>query len=230
MNEFLESLDTFGITLTLLVYIAASWLRSKVHHPLVNPMLITVVVLIATLALSGTSFASYNNSASILSFMLTPVTVCLAVPLYLQLQELRRNVWAILAGICTGTLAGLSVTLLYAKLVGLSVTEFATLLPRSITTPMGLGASEKIGGIATVTVAIIVLTGIWGNLVGRTFLRLIRVREPIARGVALGTSSHGMGTTLAFELGQVEGAMSSLSIAITGVITVALLPIFLRFM
>jgi predicted murein hydrolase (TIGR00659 family) len=228
MSEFFGSLGTLGVAITVLAYVGATWLRAKVNHPLVNPMLITIIILIAFLKLTDIDYETYNSSARILSFFLTPVTVCLAVPLYEELNALRKNAAAILLGILAGVLAGLSTTVLLARAMHLDATQLATLLPRSITTPIGLGLSEKMGGIAALSVALIVITGIWGNLVGRVYMKLIRVTDPVAAGVGIGTASHGLGTALAFEMGEVQGAMSSLSIAVAGVFTVVLAPLFLQ--
>ena len=155
-----------------------------------------------------------------MSYLLTPATVCLAVPLYEQLELLKNNVKAIMAGLISGVLTSLISILALAVVFGFSHEEYVTLLPKSITTAIGMGVSEELGGIVTITVAVIIVTGILGNVIGEHVFRIFRIEEPIAKGVALGSASHAIGTAKAMELGEIEGAMSSLSIEVAGLLTV----------
>ncbi|MDR2620239.1 MAG: LrgB family protein [Propionibacteriaceae bacterium] len=222
----LGALEYFGIALTLLVYVAASWLRRRTRLAVLNPLLVTIVVVIIVLVLTGVSFDDYNASAEWLTHLLTPVTVCLAVPLYEKLQLLRRNFLAIIVGVTTGILSGLLLTFGVAKLVSLGTTDYLSLLPRSVTAAIGMGISERIGGSAALTLAVISLTGVFGNLIGARFVRLIRIKDPVAQGLAIGTASHVGGTAGAFELGEAQGAMSSLAIVVAGIVAVVLTPLF----
>ena len=159
-------------------------------------------------------------------YLLTPATVCLAIPLYEQVQALKKNLFAILVGIGSGVLASLSSILAFSAMFKFSHEMYLTILPKSITAAMGMGISEELGGIPSLTVPIIIMTGITGNIIAEFVCRVLKIKEPIARGIAIGTSSHAMGTAKAIEMGEIEGAMSSLSIAIAGVMTVLSATIF----
>ena len=166
----------------------------------------------------------YNAGAQHISYLLTPATVCLAIPLYKQLRILKDNLAAVIGGITSGVVtSGVSIFVL-SKLFGLSHQYYVTLLPKSITTAIGMGVSEEAGGIAALTVVAIIISGLFGNVAGETILRVFRVRSSIAKGVALGTAAHAIGTSKALELGEVEGAMGSLSIAVAGLMTVVVVP------
>ena len=165
-----------------------------------------------------------------ISYLLTPATVCLAVPLYEQMSLLKKNFKAVAAGIVSGVLASLVSVLVLAKLFGLSHEQYVTLLPKSITTAIGMGISEELGGIVTITVAVIIITGILGNVIAELVCKVFHIQEPIAKGLALGTASHAIGTAKAMEMGPVEGAMSSLAIAVAGLLTVIGASVFAGFM
>lgn len=162
----------------------------------------------------------YEDGSSLLSYFLTPSTVALAVPLYRQFAVLKKHALAILAGIFTGVVTSLASTLLLAVLCRLNHSEYVTLLPKSVTTAIGMSISEELGGIVTITVAAIVLTGIFGNVAGDFICRMLHIKERVAVGLALGTSSHSIGTARAMEMGQIEGAMGSLAIVVAGLFTV----------
>ena len=156
--------------------------------------------------------------------------MCLAVPLYEKLEVLKKNWRAILIGIVSGVLTTLLCILAMSLMFGLSHEEYVTLLPKSITTAIGMGVSEELGGYVTLTVAVIIITGVLGNIFAPLICRVFRIREPIAKGIAIGTSSHAVGTAKAMEMGEVEGAMSSLSIAISGLLTVVGASVFAQFL
>ena len=194
-----------------------------------NPLLISILVVIAILLLFDVDYDSYYTGAKYLSYLLTPATVCLAVPLYEQLTLLKNNWKAITAGIVSGVLTSALCVLGLSLLFGLSHEEYVTLLPKSITTAIGMGISEELGGIVTITVAVIVITGVFGNMIAEGVCKLFHIEEPIAKGVGIGSASHAMGTSKAIEMGEVEGAMSSLSIVVAGIMTVIAVSIFARF-
>lgn len=229
MAEFLQNSLFFGAFASIGAYMLGIWIKSKLKLAILNPLLIAIVLLIAFLAAFHLDYEVYSESAAYLSYLLTPATVCLAVPLYQQLETLKKNGAAIVCGIAAGTAAGLGSVLGLAALFGLSHEEYVTFLPKSITTAIGMGVSQELGGITAITVAVIILTGIQGNIMAEVILRLLRITEPVARGLAIGTSSHAIGTTRAMELGETEGAMSSLAIAVAGLITVAASSIFAGF-
>ena len=220
MRELLSSSVFFGVFITLAAYMLGTHLRRKSGLAIMNPLLLAIVLVMGVLTVLGIDCADYQRGASLISALLTPATICLAIPLYEQLSLLRRHRAAILAGICSGVLTSLVCVLLLSRLFGLDHRAYVTLLPKSITTAIGMGVCEELGGHVSITVAIIIMTGILGNMSAEFFCRLLRITEPIARGVAIGTSSHAIGTTKAMELGEVEGAMSSLSIVVSGVLTV----------
>ena len=229
MSDFLSSSLFFGVGLSLTAYVLGLLLKRRSKLALLNPLLIAILCVMGALVLLHVDYDSYNEGAKYLSYLLTPATVCLAVPLYEQLSLLRRNFKAVAAGIAAGTLASLGSVLLLARLFALNHEQYVTLLPKSITTAIGMGVSEELGGIVTITVAVIILTGIFGNVFADFFFKLFRIREPVARGLALGTAAHAIGTAKAMELGPVEGAMSSLAIAVAGLLTVVGASVFAQF-
>ena len=228
--SFFENSVFFGVVISLLAYGAGSLLQSRFKLALFNPLLISVAATIAVLAAAGIDYDVYYSGAQYLSYLLTPATVCLAVPLYEKLEVLKKNWRAILIGIVSGVLTTLLCILAMSLLFGLSHEEYVTLLPKSITTAIGMGVSEELGGYVTLTVAVIIITGVLGNIFAPLICRVFRIREPIAKGIAIGTSSHAVGTEKAMEMGEVEGAMSSLSIAISGLLTVVGASVFAQFL
>ena len=219
----------FGAAISLLAYEVGLLLRKKFKKAIFNPLLIGILCVIGVLSIFHIEYDSYNVGGQYISYLLTPATVCLAVPLYEQLSLLKKNLVAVAAGIVSGVLASMVSVLLLCKLFQLSHEEYVTLLPKSITTAIGMGVSEELGGIVTITVAVIIITGVLGNMVGETVLKLAKIHHPVAKGLAFGTSAHAVGTAKALELGEVEGAMSSLSIAVAGLLTVVAVPIASKF-
>ena len=220
MNDILLLSSTFGVVVSLVGYWIGMFARAKIHKGLCNPLLISILFVIAALKLTGISYETYNFSAKYLSYLLTPATVSLAILLYYQLEKLKRNLTAILVGVLSGVIASMGSVAAMAALFGLSHKEYVTLLPKSITTAIGMGVSEELGGHVTISVAVIIITGIIGNLIADSVCRIFRITEPIAKGLAIGTASHAIGTAKAMEMGEVEGAMSSLAIVVAGLMTV----------
>ena len=220
MSELMQQSMFFGAFLSIGTYLLGMMIKRKFRLAICNPLLISIALTIAVLVLTGVDYGTYNESAKYLSYFLTPATLCLAVPLYQQLEQLKSNWKAILGGILSGVLTSLVTILVLAKLFGLGHAEYVTLLPKSITTAIGMGVSEELGGYVTITVAVIVITGVFGNMIAEAVCRLFRIREPIARGIAIGSAAHAIGTARAMEMGEIEGAMSSLSIAVAGLLTV----------
>ena len=229
MKEILCNSAYFGVTVSLIGYGAGIMLKKKFKYAFLNPLLISIIFVIGVVTLCGVDYESYENYAQYLSYLLTPATVCLAVPLYQQMTLLRKNLAAVACGILAGVLASLGSVLLLAFLFGLEHDVYVTLLPKSITTAIGMGVSEELGGLVTITVAVIIVTGVIGNVIGEAVCKLFRIYEPIAKGLALGTSSHAIGTAKALEMGEVEGAMSSLAIAVAGLLTVIGASVFAGF-
>ena len=226
MNEFAASSVFFGVFVTLAAYFLGLKVKEKTGLAIMNPLLIAIVLVMLLLRGLDIDYAAYNQSARLVSSLLTPATVCLAVPLYEQLQLLKRHKAAILTGVISGVLTSLVCVLVLAMLFGLDHAAYVTLLPKSITTAIGMGVSEQLGGHVSITVAVIIITGVIGNMIAESVCKAFHITEPIARGVAIGTASHAIGTTKAMEMGEVEGAMSSLSIVVAGMLTVAGASVF----
>ena len=230
MNDMLALSSAFGVVISLTGYGLGVLAKNKLHKGLCNPLLISIIFVIAVLKLTGISYDTYNISAKYISYLLTPATVSLAIPLYLQIEKLRKNLPAILIGVLSGTLASMGSIAAMAALFKLSHKEYVTLLPKSITTAIGMGVSEELGGYVTISVAVIIITGIIGNLLADLVCRLFRITDPIAKGLALGTASHAIGTAKAMEMGETEGAMSSLAIVVAGLMTVIGASVFAQIM
>lgn len=230
MNDLMQECIFFGMAISLLGYEVGLLVKKKLKKAIFNPLLISVIVVILFLAVFHIDYETYNNGAKYLSYLLTPATVCLAVPLYQQLQLLKKNAKAVILGILSGVVTSLTCVLLLSKLFGLSHEQYVTLLPKSITTAIGMGVSEEMGGIVTITVSAIIITGILGNMMAEFVCKIFRITEPVAKGIAIGTSAHAVGTAKALEMGEIEGAMSSLAIAVAGLVTVVLASFYANFM
>lgn len=230
MSEFTETSMFAGVTVSLLAYIIGALLKKKFKLAIFNPLLISIVFTIIMLVIADIDYDVYAQGADYLSWFLTPATVCLAIPLYEQWELLKHNVKAVMLGITAGVLASLTTVLVLSLIMHLSHEEYVTLLPKSITTAIGMGVSEELGGYVTITVAVIIVTGVIGNIFGELICKIFRITEPISKGIAFGSASHAIGTAKAMELGDVEGAMSSLSIAVSGILTVVGASIFAHFM
>lgn len=225
MTELLESISLFPVVLTLGAYQAGLWCSKKWKSPLANPLLIAVILVVGVLLGTGCSVEHYQAGTQGISWLLTPATVCLAVPLYEQVKSLKKNLPAILTGVAAGTLTSLCVVFAMCRLLGLDRVVTVSLLPKSITTAMGIVLSGQNGGLEALTTMVIIVTGILGSLTGSTLCRLLRLTDPVAQGVALGTASHVIGTSKANEMGALQGAVSSLSLAAAGIVTAILFPL-----
>ncbi|WP_173474049.1 LrgB family protein [Fibrobacter succinogenes] len=218
----------FGIILTIIAFEIGVTIRNKWRNPLLNPILIATILIIGFLTITGISYDTYKVGGDYISFFLGPVTVLLAVPLYRHIQALKNAWFPILAGIVVGSTVSIVCVIVCAKIFGISKTLMLSLIPKSITIPMGSVVSEQIGGIPSITIVSIVITGITGAVTAPLVCRFFRIKNPVAQGVAIGTSSHALGTTKAMEIGEVQGAMSSLSIGVAGVMTVFITPVLLK--
>lgn len=229
MNSFIESSVFLGLLLSLASYLIGSWLKAHFKCPLFNPLLISIIITIIVIVIAGIDYDTYYDGAKYISYLLTPATVCLAIPLYEQLEILKSNAAAIFAGIISGVITSLGSILALVLIFNLNHKEYVTFLPKSITTAIGMDVSDEFGGYVSITVAVIIITGVIGNVIADIVFKIFRINNPIAKGVALGTSSHAIGTAKAMELGAVEGAISSLSIVVSGIITVVGVSIFVNF-
>ena len=230
MTDFTNNSIFFGLMLSLGAYSVGLLLKKKLKLAIFNPLLISAVLIIAVLSVAKIDYQSFNNGAKYISYLLTPATVALAIPLYKQFQLLKKNVAALIIGIASGVLSSFISITAMAMLFDFSHEEYVTFLPKSITTAIGIGISEELGGYVSITAASIIITGILGNVIAEFVFRIFRIRDSIAKGVALGTASHAIGTAKAMELGETEGAMSSLAIILAGILTVPGVMVFANFM
>ena len=225
MKEILMSSEHFGFVLSIFIFLLAIQIKLWLGWDFLNPLLLSTIMIVGILLLSDIPYEEYKQGARLLNYFLTPATVCLAIPLYKQWNLLKNNFKAVILGILAGTLSSIVSILLLGLAFHLPNEHISTLLPKSITTAIGMGISEEMGGYVTLTVAAIVLTGILGSILSDLVFRIFPIHHPIAKGLALGTSAHAIGTAKALEMGEVEGAMSSLAIVVAGILTVILVPI-----
>lgn len=230
MNNFAMQSAFFGVMISLLSYSLGVFLKKKFKLAIFNPLMVSIVITIVILLVCHIDYKTYYSGAKYLNYLLTPATVCLAIPLYEQLQLLKDNWKAVFFGILSGVLTSLGVIFVMSLIFGLSHKNYVSLLPKSITTAIGMAVSEELKGYVTITVAAIIITGVLGNIIAETVCKIFRIKEPIAKGIAIGSASHAIGTAKAMEMGEIEGAMSSLSIAVAGLLTVVGASIFAYFL
>ena len=230
MADFLSSISLFPVVLTLSAYAFGRWCQKKWNNPLCNPILIAVAVVVLTLVCTKIPYIHYKEGTRLMNWLLTPATVALALPLYNQFKMLKKDLPATLAGITAGTLTSLLTILLLCWLFRLDQTVAASLLPKSVTTAIGIVLCEQAGGAVGLTTAAIIVTGILGSITGPWVCRLLHITDPMAQGVAMGTASHVIGTAKANEMGQLQGAVSGLSMATAGLLTAVLYPFFVSFL
>ena len=211
---------TFGVVISIIGYWIGVLIRNKTGLSICNPLLISIIFVMAVLSIFHINYEDYNKSAKYLSYLLTPATVSLAIPLYLHLERLKRNWVGIVVGLLAGSLTSMGSVLSMSVLFKLSHKHYVTLLPKSITTAIGMGVSSELGGVVTISVAVSIVTGIFGNVIAVSICKLFRITDPVAKGLAIGAASHAIGTSKAMEIGDIEGAMASLAIVVNGLITV----------
>ena len=224
INEVLGESLFFGMILSLLAYKIGFEIQKKYKKVFLNPLLIAIVLIIVFLLITGISYETYQYGAKYLSYLLTPVTVCLAVPLYKQLQTLKQNMTAILISVSIGCVAHAGVLIAVATLCKLDKQLLMSVMSKSVTTAIALGVTGEIGGIQGITVIGVMVAGISGAVLGPSILKWFHITEPVAQGLAMGSASHAIGTSKAIELGEIQAAMSSLAIVVTGILTVIIVP------
>lgn len=228
MTEFLHTSSAWGVGLTIATFALGTLISRKTGKAWCNPLLLASLAIILFLSLTGIPYADYKASAAPVSWLLTPATVALAIPLYEQWELLRKNALAILAGILAGTLTSLLSLAGIALVFHLDHAFAASMLPKSVTTAIAMDVAETLGGRAALASAFVILTGIFGNISAETLCRIARITDPIARGVGIGTAAHAVGTARALQMGQTEGAISGLSIAVAGILTAVLAPVVVQ--
>ena len=219
MSELLAS-PFFGIALSIVAFSIGVWIQKKTGLVICNPLIIAIVLVSGVLLLFQIPYESYNEGGSIINMFLAPATSCLAVSVYTRLELLKKNWLPILAGCVAGSLTSMGSVFLLCRLFGLDEAITYSLLPKSVTTPIAVGIAESHGGISSITVAAVILTGIMGSILAPFLIRIFRVKDSMTAGLAIGACSHAVGTSKAIEIGETEGAMSGLAIGICGIVTV----------
>lgn len=227
MNEFLMESAYFGLFLTLGMFFLARAVNKKAKREIFNPLLFASVGILVLLLVFSIPYEAYARGADHIDMLLTPATICLAIPLYRQYTLLRENFGAVLAGVAAGVAAHMLTCAVLLFAFQMDAAQFATILPKSITTAIGKSLSAEMGGYPAITMATIMLTGQFGAVAAPTLLRWFGVKHPLAQGLAIGTASHAAGTSRAVELGDVQGAASSLAIVVTGLMTVVAAPLMM---
>ena len=222
--RLLESIDIFPLILTLAAFRIGQLCQQKWKKPIFNPTLIGMMLVIAFLLATGMNTEGYTTGMRKMSWLMTPATICLAIPMYAQFQVLKKSLKAILAGVCAGALSCMLVVAAVGLLLEFEQSILISLLPKSVTTAIGVSLSELFGGMGGVTTAAIIVTGIGGNMMGPTLCKLFGITDPVAQGVAFGTSAHVIGTAKANEISELTGAASSLSLVVAGLLTAAFMP------
>lgn len=226
VGEFARSSAYFGLFISVGTYMIGLALRKRLRSPLCNPLLIAIVATIVVMEFCRVDYQSYDKSAGMLSYLLTPATICLAIPLYRQYEELKKNWKVVVAAIMTGCAANCALVFIVTKAFHLEHSAYVTFLVKSITTAIGMGIADELGGDVAIAVVTIILTGLTGAVLGEKILALFHITHPIAKGLAIGSSSHAIGTARALELGDDVGAASGLAVAVTGILTAILAPFF----
>ncbi|MDE6250455.1 MAG: LrgB family protein [Alphaproteobacteria bacterium] len=224
MMEFLTASQYFGVALTLAMFMLAVLLNRRFPSPFTTPLFLATIFVVIILLLLRVPYATYNASAQYITYFLVPVTVCFAVPMYRQLPVLRRHMVPILIAMLVGVLASVFSVGLVCIVFGLGDIVAKSLVSISVTTAIAIGITERLGGVVALTVSAVIVTGILGASVSDVLCRWLRLRSPIACGLAIGNASHAAGTAKAMEMGQIEGAMSSLAIVLSGLMTAVAAP------
>jgi len=226
VSNFLSESVSFGLFISLICYWIATIIYKKTKFFLFAPLLVSCAFVIIAIIILKVPYEKYLRGAEFLYYLMTPCTVALAIPLYRQFSKLKENALAIVLGIVAGILANAIFIFAFCSLFKINTSEYASILPKSITTPIGIALSNQYGGIESLTILMITIAGNMANIFGSIFCKIFKIDDPVAQGVACGSSGHAMGTAKALEMGEVQGAMSGLSIAVCGLLTVVILPFF----
>lgn len=222
----LFSIGIFPVVLTLGAFYLGQAMQKKWKKPFLNPTMLGAVFVLLFLVATGMEIDTYKEGSANLSWLMTPATIALAIPMYEQFQALRKNLKAIALGVCAGALSCMAMLLLGGLLLGMEDALIVSLMPKSVTTAIGIALSRMGGGLEGVTTAAIIITGIFANMAGSTMCRWFRITDETAQGVAFGTAGHVIGTARANELSPLAGAVSSLSLVVAGLLTAVFFPIF----
>lgn len=229
MIEYINT-PLFGIAITVIVFSLFDFIYKKIKNPFLNPIALSVIFIILFLRYMNIDIEIYEKGGNIIAFFLGPATVALSIPIYKKLKLLKNNIFSILIGIFLGSLAGIVSIIILSKLLLVDDIMILSLIPKSTTSAIAIDISKQIKGIPAITIAFVIATGVLGNIIGPSILKIFKIKSKRAKGVALGTASHVVGTAKAMELGEIEGAMSSLAIGIAGIITVFLAPLIIKYL
>lgn len=227
MNEILKS-PLFGVMISLIAFEIGLIVNRKTKKSYLNPLLIAIVIVILVLKTANISLEDYNNGGRLISFLLGPATVVLAVPLYKNFTLLKKNAMPIIAGIFVGCVTSITSIILLARAFNLVALLNLSIIPKSVTIPIGIEVAKQLGGVSEITIAATVVTGITGAIMAQVVFSVLKIKDKVAIGIALGTTSHALGTAKAIEMGEIEGGMSGLAIGVAGLITVLIAPIIVK--
>jgi len=223
---YLSANPLLHLTLTLAAFVCASKLHARANfNPTLNPVMLSIIALALFLYITGTSYKTYFEGAQFVHFLLGPATVALAIPLYRQFERVRKSAVAIIASLLAGSITGTASAILLASLLNAQQVSLISLAPKSVTTPVAMGITEKLGGLPSLTAVVVILTGIIGAMAGPPLLNMLGIQDKSSRGIALGTASHGIGTARALQENEVTGAFSGLAMGLNAIATSLLLPI-----
>ena len=226
---YLSASPLLHLTLTLAAYQAGFWLYRRGNlNPLLNPVLVAVILIVGLLLATGTSYQTYFEGAQFVHFLLGPATVALAIPLYRQFHAVRRSAPALIASVLAGSLTASLSAVAIAWALGASHETIVSIAPKSVTAPVAMGISEQLGGLPSLTAVMVLLTGVFGAMLGPPLLNLLRIKSWAARGLAVGTASHGIGRARALQVNEVDGAFSGLAMGLNALATALLLPLLWR--
>lgn len=228
INELFQ-FTALGVGLTLIAYEVGKWIQRKSGIKVLSPLITGTLLIIGVLIIGKIDYENYKSGASIVGFFIGPATVSFAIPLYKNLRIIKSNLALILGGVLGGLIAGLLSVYGLSILFGINEQIILSMYPKSVTSAIGFAISDMIGGVPEITLVLIVVAGVTGYITGEYIFKLLKIDNPIIKGIALGTNSHIVGTAKAMELGEKEGALSSAAITIAGVIMVFLVPLFLKF-
>lgn len=228
MKEILFDNQFFGLFISLIAFKVGKDIFNKYKLPIFNPILVALIIIFTVMKIFDIPTSYYNKGGEILGFFIAPATVCLAIPLYKELETLKKHYKIIIAGALIGSITAMTSVILLGKLLGIQDIILLSFVPKSITTPIGIDVSKLLGGIPAITVFAIIITGITGNIFAPFMLKIFKVENAIAKGLGIGVSSHAVGTSKAIEMGETEGAMSALSIVIAGIITIFIAPLLVQ--
>ncbi|MDO5047800.1 MAG: LrgB family protein [Anaerococcus sp.] len=215
----------FGIVLSFAAYEVGKWINSKIKNPLANPLLIANLLIIGFLLLTNIPYESYKKGGDIISFFIGPATVAMVLDLYVNFDKLKENILAIFVGVFVGSISAMVFAIILSKVFGFTGSLMTSIIPQSITTAIAISLSEEYQGIAALTMMMVVFRGVIGAAMAPSIMKIFKIKDPIAQGIAIGTSSHAVGTSQARKMGKIQGAMSGLSIGLAGILTVLLMPL-----